>query len=141
MTGMFEKHTIRIYGQHITMSKGTWLEVLDDMKPECDNAKRIRVAIGIEAGASSDALVKALLPWRANDDKFVIHPYYTGRDKGCLMIPNPNYPGPGEPSHTGVLLFDTPEEAWEYIFTVVQPNDERAKHNYRVVTLKEYRGD
>lgn len=73
------------------------------------------------------------------EDQFVIHPYYTGRDKGCLMRPNPNYPQDGGASHIGLLLFDTVEEAWEYIFTVHQPNDDRAKNNYRVITLKDYR--
>jgi hypothetical protein len=58
--------------------------------------------------------------------KFVIHPYYTGRDKGALGN------GPD------LILFDTEEEAWEYIFTQVQPNDPRAKHNYAIRTLKDY---
>lgn len=59
---------------------------------------------------------------------FVVWPYYTGRDKGCL------HDGRGNP-----LLFAHAGHAWWYVFTVAQPNDLRAKDNYRVVTLGEYR--
>lgn len=72
-------------------------------------------------------------------EMFVIHPYYTGRDKGAVMVSNPEYPGEGQASHLGICLFDTEEDAWNYIFTVVQPNDERAKRNYYVETYREYR--
>jgi hypothetical protein len=64
---------------------------------------------------------------------YVIHPYYTGRDKGAISDPATTT---GEP-----LLFFSQGEAWWYIFHTLQPNDVRAKSNYRVITLAEYNGD
>lgn len=61
-------------------------------------------------------------------DPYVIWPYYTGRDKGAVSDRD------GRP-----LLFMTAGHAWHHIFFVVQPNDDRAKSNYRVVRLSEYR--
>jgi hypothetical protein len=57
---------------------------------------------------------------------YVIHPYYTGRDKGCLC----NSEGP--------LLFMSPGHAWWYVFHKAQPDDQRSMDNYRVITLADY---
>lgn len=70
-------------------------------------------------------------------EEWVIHPYYTGRDKGPLMRRNPNWKTEGGATHLDVLTFPTEAAAWEHIHTVVQPNDPRADYNYRVYTLKE----
>lgn len=66
----------------------------------------------------------------STDNPFVIHPYYTGRDKGCVSHKD------GTP-----MLFYTEGDAWWYIFNTHQPHDPRAKHNYRVITLREYQGE
>lgn len=66
---------------------------------------------------------------------FVIHPYFTGRDKGPLRERNPNFLTDGGPTHFDILKFETADAAWEHIFTKVQPNDPRAKHNYRVYDI------
>lgn len=57
----------------------------------------------------------------------VIHPWYTGRDKGLLRD------GAGVP-----LTFFNAGHAWAYVFSTAQPNDARAKDNYRVLTLAQY---
>lgn len=56
---------------------------------------------------------------------YIIWPYYTGRDKGPVRDRNVE----GMP----VMTFRTEGEAWHHIFFVLQPNDDRAKYNYRVV--------
>ena len=61
------------------------------------------------------------------DDPFVIHPYYTGRDKGALY----------NEDHK-LMTFYNEGHAWRHIFTVVQPDDIRACDNYRVIRLSEY---
>lgn len=42
---MTELITIRIYGDNITMFRSAWMEMLDDMKPDCDNYKRIEARL------------------------------------------------------------------------------------------------
>lgn len=37
-----DKISIRIYGQTITLWRMQWGEMLDDMLPDCENARRIR---------------------------------------------------------------------------------------------------
>jgi hypothetical protein len=59
-------------------------------------------------------------------DPFVIHPFYTGRDKGAL------YEG------DKLLTFFNEGYAWWWIFNKVQPSDMRACSNYRVIRLSEY---
>ena len=67
-----------------------------------------------------------MTPNAVNRDPWVIHPYYTGRDKGALM------------HEGGIMAFFSQGHAWRHIFTVVQPNDVRACTNYRVIRLSEY---
>jgi len=64
----------------------------------------------------------------SNSDPWIIHPFYTGRDKGALRN------GDG-----AILGFFSQGHAWKYIFETVQPNDDRACTNYRVIRLSEYR--
>lgn len=33
--------TIRIYGDNVTLLRSAWLEMLSDMRPECENYSRI----------------------------------------------------------------------------------------------------
>lgn len=58
---------------------------------------------------------------------YVIHPYFTGRDKGAV------HGGDGWP-----LLFSNEGRAWMHVFSSVQPNDSRAADNYRVIPYKQY---
>lgn len=68
-------------------------------------------------------------PGCSNDDPWVIHPSYTGRDKGAIMIDQE------------IATFYSQGHAWKYIFQHLQPEDDRACTNYRVLRLSEYRGD
>lgn len=56
--------------------------------------------------------------------EWIVHPYYTGRDKG------PCHDGRGN-----VLTFPSEGRAWEYVFTKAQPNDDRAASNYHVYAV------
>jgi hypothetical protein len=63
------------------------------------------------------------------EDPFVIQPYYTGRDKGPITTK--------DETGYGVLTFFNEGRAWKYIFDHLQPNDERACDNYRVIRASE----
>jgi hypothetical protein len=92
---------------------------------------------------------------------YIIQPYYTGRDKGpitmgCTCGASPagsfryadDHEKPVREQHEdgtwtwvsgcriysgAPIEFATSVEAWEYVFTTVQPNDQRAQDNYRVI--------
>jgi hypothetical protein len=72
----------------------------------------------------------------SSSDPYVIWPWYTGRDKGALC--ERLDPAEGKGTHGDLLLFYGPGHAWHHIFTHVQPNDSRARDNFRVVKLSEY---
>ena len=55
----------------------------------------------------------------SSQNPILIHPYYTGRDKGPISHKD------GTP-----MMFFNEGHAWNYIFTVLQPNDLRAMDNY-----------
>jgi hypothetical protein len=42
-----EDVTIRVFGQSLTMARCAWLGMLDDMKPDSDNARRIRERVEV----------------------------------------------------------------------------------------------
>lgn len=74
---------------------------------------------------------KSMTPFAHRSDPFIICPYYTGRDKGPLIAN-------GGDDNGAILTFFSEGHAWRHILTVVQPDDERACTNYRVVRLSEW---